>query len=356
MKKSKRFTIDERVLKWSKLHKRYNLLFTLLVLIAAIVLLVLILRLQKSVPVEAMPKQNNEINLTYLGNINMNSNIRKNDLNETFGAVKDILKGSDYSTASLHLSKFADNPKMNRKENIDNILYLKELNLKSLNLINNSVDNIQARDLQKDVEAQLGYNFLTGNGSNPINSKTVQQNVKGQKIASVDFTDVDSDYSDPLKNTTSISLKPKIFMPLLKKLKEDNDMVVVNVDWGIPDEKHVTARQQKYAHALSDAGADIIIGHNTVIQKVEKYKHTNIFYSLGNVTSENFLSKNQQGITVQQKWDGKKSNFLVTPIKSQGGKVTRAQPSKVEEIKLLNNLNSDSVKLKKVKGGYHYES
>lgn len=356
MKKSKRFTIDERVLKWSKLHKRYNFIFTLIVLIMAIVFLVFILRIQKNVPVEAMPAHNDEINLTYLGNINMNSNIRKNDLDETFGAIKDILKGSDYSTASLHLSKFSDDQKRNMKENIDNIMYLKALNIKSLNLINNSVDNIQARDLQKVVEGKAGYNFLTGNGSNPINSKTVQQNIKGRKIASVDFTDVESDYSDPLKNTTSISLKPKIFIPLIKKLKEHNDVVVVNVDWGIPDEKHVTARQQKYAHALSDAGADVIIGHNTVIQKVEKYKHTNIFYSLGNVTSENFLSKNQQGITVQQKWNGKKSDFLVTPIKSQGGKISKANPNKVEEIKLLNNLNSDSVKLKKVKGGYHYES
>ncbi|MBF7018022.1 CapA family protein [Staphylococcus durrellii] len=356
MKKSKRFTIDERVLKWSKLHKRYNFIFTLIVLIMAIVFLVFILRIQKNVPVEAMPAHNDEINLTYLGNINMNSNIRKNDLDETFGAIKDILKGSDYSTASLHLSKFSDDQKRNMKENIDNIMYLKALNIKSLNLINNSVDNIQARDLQKVVEGKAGYNFLTGNGSNPINSKTVQQNIKGRKIASVDFTDVESDYSDPLKNTTSISLKPKIFIPLIKKLKEHNDVVVVNVDWGIPDEKHVTARQQKYAHALSDAGANVIIGHNTVIQKVEKYKHTNIFYSLGNVTSENFLSKNQQGITVQQKWNGKKSDFLVTPIKSQGGKISKANPNKVEEIKLLNNLNSDSVKLKKVKGGYHYES
>lgn len=356
MKKSKRFTIDERVLKWSKLHKRYNFILTLIILIIAVALLMFVLNTQKNVPVQAMPKQKGAIKMTYLGNINMNSNIRKNNLNDTFGAIKNLLKGSDYSTASLHLSKFSDDKKENMKENIDNIMFLKSLNFKSLNLINESVDNIQARDLQKAVEGKLGYNYLTGNGSNPINSKTVQQNVKGKKIATVDFTDVESDYSDPLKNTTSISLEPKIFMPLVKKLKQKNDMVVVNVDWGIPDEKHVTTRQEKYAHALADSGADVIVGHNTVIQKMEKYKNTNIFYSLGNVTSENFLSKNQQGITVQQDWNGKNSNFLITPIKSKGGKISKSNPSKVEEIKLLNNLKSRSVDLKKVKGGYQYES
>ena len=38
---------------------------------------------------------------------------------------------------------------------------------------------------------------------------------------------------------------------------------------------------------------------------------------------------------------------MVTPIKSQGGKITESRPNKIEEIKLLNNLQSDSVKLKK---------
>ena len=72
------------------------------------------------------------------------------------------------------------------------------------------------------VESQAGYNFLTGNGSNPINSKTVQQDVKGKKIANVSFTDVESNYAEPLKNTTSISLDPDIFYPLIKKLKQNN--------------------------------------------------------------------------------------------------------------------------------------
>src|SRR5699024_11557095 len=54
---------------------------------------------------------------------------------------------------------------------------------------------------QRAVEAQTGYNFLTGNGSNPINSKTVQQDIKGKKVANVSFTDIESDYSDTLKRS-----------------------------------------------------------------------------------------------------------------------------------------------------------
>ena len=79
---------------------------------------------------------------------------------------------------------------------------------------------------------------------------------------------------------------------------------------GIPNERNVTDRQRQYAHALSDAGADVIIGHNSVVQKVEKYKKTPIFYSLGNTTSDDFLSKNQKGMIVQQDWNGKITNSI----------------------------------------------
>ena len=91
-------------------------------------------------------------------------------------------------------------------------MFLKKQNIKSVNLINQTTDNITARDLMEKVESQAGYNFLTGNGSNPINSKTIQQNIKGKKIANVSFTDVESNYAEPLKNTTSISLDPDIFI------------------------------------------------------------------------------------------------------------------------------------------------
>ena len=42
------------------------------------------------------------------------------------------------------------------------------------------------------------------------------------------------------------------------------------------------------------SGADVIIGHNSVVQKVEKYKNATIFYSLGNLTSDSFLSKTKR--------------------------------------------------------------
>lgn len=59
-------------------------------------------------------------------------------------------------------------------------MFLRKHNVKSVNLINESMNNIQATAMMRKIDSQAGYNFLTGNGSNPINSKTVQQDIKGK--------------------------------------------------------------------------------------------------------------------------------------------------------------------------------
>lgn len=355
MKKKKRLSASEWLLKQSKRHKRRNFLYTFIVLVITVVLLIFAIRAVKVEPVEAMSHSGNSIRNTYLGNITLNNDIRKVNLNDVFKSLREPLQQSDFSTASLYVNQFSKKPKENINKNIENVMFLKKQNIKSINLINSTIDNVQAQDLSKKVEAQTDYNFLTGNGSNPINSKTVQQKVKNKKVANVSFTDIESYYEDPLKNTTSISLDPKIFVPLIKNLKENNDLVVVNVDWGIPNERNVTDRQKAYAHALVDAGADVIIGHNTVIQRIEKYKQASIFYSLGNLTSNDFLSKNKKSIVVQHDWNGQHHQFQITPIRSADGKLTKDHMSSMESQRYYNNIKDKTIHLKEKNGGYSFE-
>ena len=168
------------------------------------------------------------------------------------------------------------------------------------------------------------------------------------------FTDVGSNYEDPLKNTTSISLDPKIFVPLIKNLKENNDLVVVNVDWGITNERSVTNRQKEYAHALVKSGADVIIGHNSVVQKVEKYKNATIFYSLGNLTSDSFLSKTKR-YGSSHDWNGQNNKFSITPVRGADGKITKDNMNKMEAQRYYNNINDKSIHLKEENGGYTFE-
>jgi len=70
----------------------------------------------------------------------------------------------------------------------------------------------------------------------------------------------------------------------VKKAKAQADVVAVSFHWGVHLYHAAIATYQKeVAHAVIDAGADIILGHHPHLLKgIEVYKGKPIFYSMGN--------------------------------------------------------------------------
>ena len=62
-------------------------------------------------------------------------------------------------------------------------------------------------------------------------------------------------------------------------------------------------QQEAMAHAVIDAGADLVIGHHPhVAQEVEKYKDGYIAYSLGNfIFDQNFSKDTRTGLIFKVK-------------------------------------------------------
>ncbi|MFA6534448.1 MAG: CapA family protein, partial [Patescibacteria group bacterium] len=82
---------------------------------------------------------------------------------------------------------------------------------------------------------------------------------------------------------------------LVKDLKSQTDLVIVNLHWGNEYEHQFNRYQQAVGRALIDAGADIIIGHHPhVVQGVEVYRGRPIFYSLGNFIFDQYFSPDTQ--------------------------------------------------------------
>lgn len=68
----------------------------------------------------------------------------------------------------------------------------------------------------------------------------------------------------------------------VKKYKRKDNLVIVNMHWGIEYMETPAFYQTKFGRAALDAGADIIIGHHPHrLQSVEKYKGKYIVYSMG---------------------------------------------------------------------------
>ncbi|MBK5251393.1 MAG: CapA family protein [Peptostreptococcaceae bacterium] len=86
----------------------------------------------------------------------------------------------------------------------------------------------------------------------------------------------------------------------IKKLKSRVDLVAVSLHWGIEESNMETEEQRRVAHALIDAGADIIIGHHPhVLQGLEIYRGRPILYSLGNYIFDQNNENNKQGMVAE---------------------------------------------------------
>ena len=69
----------------------------------------------------------------------------------------------------------------------------------------------------------------------------------------------------------------------IRRLKISDNIVVVNVHWGVEGHTVPEKSQQDAAHAMIDAGADLVVGHHPhVMQGIECYNGRYIAYSLGN--------------------------------------------------------------------------
>lgn len=73
------------------------------------------------------------------------------------------------------------------------------------------------------------------------------------------------------------------YLDLISQYDKQCDVLFVSVHWGIEYTNAITEEQEQFAHLLCDNGADIILGHHPhVLQPVESYNGSMIFYSLGN--------------------------------------------------------------------------
>ena len=82
----------------------------------------------------------------------------------------------------------------------------------------------------------------------------------------------------------------------ISTLRPQVDFVIVSMHAGVERQFHHAARQEKIAHTMVDAGADLIIGHHPhVVEDVEIYRDKQIFYSLGNFVFDPSSRFKQEG-------------------------------------------------------------
>lgn len=104
----------------------------------------------------------------------------------------------------------------------------------------------------------------------------------------------------------------------IQRLKQGSDVLIITMHAGTEYQTEPNEQQIKFARAMIDAGADLIVGHHPHwVQQVEIYNDKPIIYSLGNLVFDQMWSvETQQGIIATANFSGSKLQSLnFTPIK-----------------------------------------
>src|SRR3989339_670455 len=214
-----------------------------------------------------------------------------------------------------------------------------------LNLANNHFDDQGARGIietRKNLD-RLGF-YYSGciNGIiDDCSSTIIQLGNKGIAMVGLSLL------GEKLENK---------FEGLIKELKEKSDIIVVNIHWGNEYDQRFNSIQQKLAHELIDAGADLIIGHHPhVVQGVEIYKNRAIFYSLGNfIFDQYFNEETQKGLAIKAVWQDNDFNFELLPFKSQNSRISLVLDKEKEEMlkRIIDNSEINKFFFKQIENGY----
>lgn len=274
-------------------------------------------------------KTNHIANFLFFGDImldrNVGAKIAKNGfsplLEKLAGEENRFFRGSDVVMANLegavtdggeHYAPEAGNDFAFSPEVVGE---LKKYNFNFFNIANNHLTDQGASGLQETRVnlKNLGFNF-SGCADAEVGACSGKvMEINGLKVAMVGLSMVYHNF-DLVEAQKIIS-----------EFKKQTDLVIVNIHWGTEYEHEYNTTQSITAHALSDSGADIIIGHHPhVVQGLEMYNNKPIFYSLGNFIFDQYFSADTQtglslGLSIDAKT--KKGSIYFFPLYSEASKV-----------------------------------
>ena len=188
-----------------------------------------------------------------------------------------------------------------------------------------------------DVLDRSGIRHAGAGSSLREAEKVATLEVRGTKVGVVAFTDNEPGWEAASDRPGTFYVPVEIEDPramrlrdLVSKAKRDVDIMVVSAHWGpnwgyAPPTGHV-----RFAHALVDAGADVVFGHSGhVFRGVEVYKDRPILYCTGDFIDDyavDFVERNDESFAFVLEVDrGSASRLRLYPTTIKACQAGRAR-------------------------------
>ncbi|HIJ81711.1 MAG TPA: CapA family protein [Desulfuromonadales bacterium] len=217
--------------------------------------------------------------------------LKRKGFGSSFDGVRKELSGADISLANLEFplanrgTEFLTK-KFRFKGEPDVAVALREAGFNLVTLANNhSMDfgGVALKETLRHLES-AGIAWI-GAGENLDEArKMALYTLKGKKIAFLGYslTQPVEFFADTDRPGTTPGYE-KLVIADVASARRQADVVIVTFHWGKEADVTVQNYQKIIARKAVDAGADVIIGHHPhILQGIERYRNSLIFYSLGN--------------------------------------------------------------------------
>ncbi|MFC7439705.1 CapA family protein [Laceyella putida] len=329
-------TWRQELQRYIKKQKKKATLHTAIATVATAVLVFTLNAVDRAQAVTVDKDPNSALTVTLVGDMMFGRNIQdvivpRFGYEYLFNYVEPYFAASDYVTGNF------ENPVTNREgyPEADKFIHLstqpeavkalKKIGFSSVNLANNHMKDFGKQGLLDTLRAFDGQNVDTVGAGRDLKEATriSYETVHGIRVAVLGFSDVMPKDFRARKDKSGIApADPDVFFPLVAKAKSNADLVLVHMHWGLEYDSGYHPRQQDLAHALVDAGADVVIGHHPhVLEPVEVYKNGVILYSLGNFVFDQGWSRTRESVLVQYKIlkGGKEAKLELHPMMIREG-------------------------------------
>ncbi len=305
----------ERKLKNIKRHKKKTFKHTLIAFIVSFILIVGYNQIDTyAVTNTKVPNGTEKLNITLVGDIMTGRYVE--EVSDRFGDaylyrhVVPYFKTADFLTGNFEnpvvLGNYpASEKNISYKTDAKAATELKNQGFDVVNMSNDHMMDYKERGLMDTLNTFKRVGVQTvGAGKNVTEAKKIAYKVvNGYTIATVGYTDTYRKESKAAKNRAGIlEANPEYYMQIVRKAKQNADIVIVHAHWGQAYDGQPQPRQKGIGHALVDAGADIVVGHGPhVLQPIEFYKKGVVMYSLGNFVFDQGWSRTRESAIVQYK-------------------------------------------------------
>ncbi|WP_158736243.1 CapA family protein [Alteribacillus sp. YIM 98480] len=346
MMKQKELTFKEKILAITKKEKKKGFHQAWIALLLCI-LLISVIRWSEPEAVEksSKPEEDDTVfSASMVGDIMLGRHVeeitKRHGYTSLFAYAESILRSSDYTTGNFehpiidNEDEFEQaNKTIHLSSKQRSLGALEQLNFSTVNLANNHMMDYKSEGFSATLDAfrqtSIDPAGVVENG-NSSESYTVNQ-YEELDVATLGINDiVYADMESGSPNTPGIlTSDPDDFIPAIKKAKEDADLVLVHLHSGQEYDSSPTTRQKELAHAIADAGADIIIGHHPhVLQSVDVYNDTLIMYSLGNFIFDQGWTRTRDSVIAEYEL----KNDGTAMLEMHPFRVFEAQPRPVQGL------------------------